>query len=185
MDRWVTQWQIPAVLHWSVCLSWPWPCRSISRGQEDFIWWSAQLVSGCHIPRWHVVTGPSGHACCQKQTDPLHSEGQGQSWDRPVQTRPSKLSQKSHEASEGPDVLYVNQGLAVHIIKKVTRLTRSWCFAMIIAFWELLVLERYFSYTREHSVGDLCICICACDWHVDLRAANGMNHLLFAYSWFR
>ncbi|XP_045926039.1 sorbin and SH3 domain-containing protein 1 isoform X3 [Micropterus dolomieu] len=49
------------------------------------------------------MTGPSGHACCQKQTDPLHSEGQGQSWDRPTQTRP-QLSQKSQEASEGPDV---------------------------------------------------------------------------------
>lgn len=39
------------------------------------MWRSAQLLSGCHIPRWHVVTGPSEHACCQKQTDPLHSEG--------------------------------------------------------------------------------------------------------------
>uniref|UniRef100_A0A671XML8 Sorbin and SH3 domain containing 1 n=1 Tax=Sparus aurata TaxID=8175 RepID=A0A671XML8_SPAAU len=68
------------------------------------MWWSAQLLSGCHIPRWHVLTGPSGHACCQKQTDPLHSEGQGQSWDRPAETEPSKLSQKSQEASEGPDV---------------------------------------------------------------------------------
>ncbi len=65
--------------------------------------WSAQLLRGCNIPRWHVVTGPSGHACCQKQTDPLHSKGQGQSWDRPAERRPSKLSQKSQEASEGPD----------------------------------------------------------------------------------
>lgn len=27
---------------------------------------AAQLLSGCHIPRWHVVTGSSGHACCKK-----------------------------------------------------------------------------------------------------------------------
>lgn len=91
-----------------------WPCRSISSGSEDFIWWSAQLLSGCHIPRWHVVTGPSGHACCQKQTDPLHSEGQGQSWDRPAQTRPSKLSQTPREASEGPDVRGLRTRCAHH-----------------------------------------------------------------------
>lgn len=65
---------------------------------------SAQLLSGCHIPRWHVVTGSSGHACCPTQTDPLHRRGQGQNWDRPAETGPSKLSQKPQEAPEGPDV---------------------------------------------------------------------------------
>lgn len=65
------------------------------------MWWSAQLLSGCNIPRWHVVTGPSECACCQKQTDPLHRGGQGQSWFRPAETRPSKLGQKAQEASEG------------------------------------------------------------------------------------
>lgn len=79
-----------------------WPHRSFL-GKEDFIWGSAPLLSGCHILRWHVATGPSGHACCQKQTDPLHTKGQGQCWDCPAQASPSKLSQTSQGASEGPD----------------------------------------------------------------------------------
>lgn len=27
-------------------------------------------LSGCHIPRWHVVTAPSGRACCPKKKKP-------------------------------------------------------------------------------------------------------------------
>lgn len=75
--------------------------------QKHFEWWedfmgSAQLLSRCHIPRWHVVTGPSGCPCCQIQTDPLHSEGQGQSWDHP---KLSELGQKSGRPSEGLEQL--------------------------------------------------------------------------------
>ena len=71
------------------------------------------------------MTGPSGHACCQKQTDPLHSEGQGQSWDRPAETEPSKLSQKSQEASEGPDVRGVRTDCAHYQVGTVMPLSRS------------------------------------------------------------
>lgn len=60
------------------------------------------------------MTGPSGHACCRKQTDPLHSEGQGQSWDDSAVTRPSKLGA---EVSGGlqRDLLPVDSGLTAHI----------------------------------------------------------------------
>ncbi|KAI9533739.1 hypothetical protein NQZ68_019820 [Dissostichus eleginoides] len=52
---------------------------------------------------WHVVTSLSGHACCQKQTDPLHSEGQGQCWDLPRPNKSLKAQPEPQEASEGPD----------------------------------------------------------------------------------
>ena len=68
--------------------------------------WSAQELSGCHIPRWHVVTGPSGCACCPKTNRPLPPravKGQGQSWDHSAETRHSKLSVGCEEASDDPD----------------------------------------------------------------------------------
>lgn len=50
----------------------------------------------------------------KKQTDPLHSKGQGQCWDCPAQTSPSKLSQTSQGASEGPDTCGLSTVCELH-----------------------------------------------------------------------
>lgn len=59
---WVTHYWIPAVLLSSISLS------SVGSAGPSQVAWEILCagLSGCHIPRWHVVTAPSGSVCCHK-----------------------------------------------------------------------------------------------------------------------
>lgn len=125
------------MLTWGMKPSW-----TISRGGEEWMggWWKffmCQLLSGCHILRWHVVTGPSGHPDVKKQNKQTPSRAGGRvkvrgggGWDPPSSA--TKLRRlHTQQMSAGRRLVYQVGN-------------DPGCFEGLVAFWESLVLESYF-----------------------------------------
>lgn len=105
------------------------------------------------VPHSQVACGDRpiwAHLLLKRQTvPPQHSKGQGQS----REMRTSKLNGKTLEAPDVPDVYRQRTCCADYQIGN-----NSGCFEALVAFWELLVLEGYFSYIpKDFSWANVCL----------------------------
>lgn len=131
--------------------------REHFKRQEDFhsCWVGAAFPGGMW---WQVhLNAP----VVKHKQSPLHSEGQGQCWDRPAHTRPSKLGQAAHGDSEGPDVRRGIRAVCAHHREGNLSLSPAlrWRFGAAAGFYELFVLAMLATPGSFCSVGGLFICV--------------------------